>query len=80
MLKYSKLVFCGIAGMAGGVCLDRIALIATNSDEQRMPSNMISKKIAEIFSDTEVLYFKLKYIRTNSFCPYINVLKIKIED
>ena len=72
MFKYSKLVFCGIAGMAGGVCLDRIALIASNSDEQRMPSNIISKEIAEIFSDTEVLYFKLKYIRTNSF----NVLKI----
>ena len=72
MFKYSKLVFCGIAGMAGGVCLDRIALIASNSDEQRMPYNMISKRIAEIFSDTEVLYFKLKYIRTNSF----NVLKI----
>ena len=76
MLKYSKLVFCGIAGMAGGVCLDRIALIATNSDEQRMPSNMISKKIAEIFSDTEVLYFKLKYISTNSLV----VLNIKIDD
>ena len=76
MFKYSKLVFCGIAGMAGGVCLDRIALIASNSDEQRMPSNIISKEIAEIFSDTEILYFKLKYISTNS----LNVLKIKMDD
>ena len=77
MFKYSKLVFCGIAGMAGGVCLDRIALIASNSDERMISSNLISKKIAGIFLNTEVLYFRLKYIRTNSL---INILNIKIDD